>query len=308
MTAEASVWNAAGEAAKSIETVTWVLIGGGALIFGGVMVLLAVSMLPRARTIHARWWIGVGGIAFPVAVLVALFVWALPLTPSWKPLPPAGALIVTIKAHMWWLEVHYRDPATGAEVATANDIRLPVGRPVFLALTSADVIHSFWVPQLAGKMDMLPGRMQHLLVTARESGTWRGQCAEFCGEQHARMALQVTGVPPDAFDAWLARQAQPASPPASPAMARGHAVFFAQRCNACHTVRGTEAQGRLGPDLTHVGSRPTLGAGTLPNTPEGRARWLANVQSVKAGARMPSYDRLEPEALQALSAWLGSLQ
>lgn len=130
---------------------------------------------------------------------------------------PAGALIVTVKAHMWWWEVRYRDPATGADIVTANEIRIPVGKPVYLALTSADVIHSFWVPQLAGKMDMLPGRMQHLLVTATAPGTWRGQCAEFCGEQHAQMALHVVGLaPPILMPGWRCRRSQPSRPQPRP--------------------------------------------------------------------------------------------
>ncbi len=304
------VLQSAGDAAHAIETVTWVLFAGGSAIFVGVMLLLAWALRRRAGKVRSRLWIWGGGVAFPAVVLVVLFFWVLPLTPHWKPLPPPGALIVTVKAHMWWWEVRYRDPATGADIVAANEIRIPVGRPVYLALTSADVIHSFWVPQLAGKMDMLPGRMQHLLVNASAPGTWRGQCAEFCGAQHAQMALHVVGLAPPDFEAWLAAQARPAGVPATAALALGRDAFLAQRCNACHTVRGAgaAAEGRLGPDLTHVGSRLHLGAGTLANTPEGRARWLAQVQHIKPGARMPSYDRLDEETLGAIGDWLGSLQ
>ena len=229
---------AAGDAAQTIETVTWVLIGGGLLIFIGVMLLLAWSLRTRASALRPRLWVIGGGVVFPALVLTALFVWVLPRMPAWKPVPPADALIVTVNAHMWWWEVRYRDPATGADVRTANEIRIPVGRPVYFALTSADVIHSFWVPQLAGKMDMLPGRMQHLLVTAKEPGVWRGQCAEFCGAQHAQMALHVVGLEPQAFDAWLAAQARPAPAPASARQELGRSAFVENRCNACHTVRG----------------------------------------------------------------------
>ncbi|MET1113853.1 MAG: c-type cytochrome, partial [Comamonas sp.] len=249
-----------------------------------------------------------GGVVFPAIVLTALFAFVLPRMPAYKPIPPADALIVTVKAHMWWWEVRYRDPATGADIVTANEIRIPVGRPVYFALTSADVIHSFWVPQLAGKMDMLPGRMQHLLVTAQEPGTWRGQCAEFCGEQHGQMALYVVGLEPQAFDAWLVAQAKPAAVPATQQQMLGQQAFLAQRCSACHTVRGVSEENRLGPDLTHFGSRLHLGAGMLANTAEGRERWLTHIQQIKTGARMPSYDRLDPETLDALGDWLGSLQ
>jgi len=299
---------AAGDAAQTIETVTWVLMIGGALIFIGVMLLLAWSLRARTTALRPRLWVIGGGVVFPALVLTALFVWVLPRMPAWKPVPPADALIVTVNAHMWWWEVRYRDPATGADVRTANEIRIPVGRPVYFALTSADVIHSFWVPQLAGKMDMLPGRMQHLLVTAREPGVWRGQCAEFCGAQHAQMALHVVGLEPQAFDAWLAAQARPAPAPASARQELGRSAFVENRCNACHTVRGVSEQSRLGPDLTHFGSRLHLGAGMLANTPEGRERWLTHIQQIKTGARMPSYDRLDPATLDALGDWLGSLQ
>lgn len=299
---------AAGDAAQTIEAVTWVLMIGGALIFIGVMLLLAWSLRARTAALRPRLWVIGGGVVFPALVLTALFVWVLPRMPAWKPVPPADALIVTVNAHMWWWEVRYRDPATGADVRTANEIRIPVGRPVYFALTSADVIHSFWVPQLAGKMDMLPGRMQHLLVTAKEPGVWRGQCAEFCGAQHAQMALHVVGLEPQAFDAWLAAQARPAPAPASARQELGRSAFVENRCNACHTVRGVSEQSRLGPDLTHFGSRLHLGAGMLANTPEGRERWLTHIQQIKTGARMPSYERLDPATLDALGDWLGSLQ
>lgn len=297
-----------GDAARAIETVTWTLFGGGAAIFAGVMLLLGWSMRRRRGTANMSWWIWGAGVAFPAAVLAALFVFSLPLTPQWKPLPPPGALVVAVKAHMWWWEVRYRDPDTGADILAANEIRVPVGRPVYLALTSADVIHSFWVPQLAGKMDMLPGRMQHLLFTAAQTGIWRGQCAEFCGEQHARMALHVVGLEPRTFDDWLRAQARQAVQPVSALQERGREAFLAHRCNACHTVRGTEADGRLGPDLTHVGSRLHLGAGTLANTPRAAAHWIAHIQQIKPGARMPSYDWLDAQTQEAIGAWLESLQ
>lgn len=305
----AGILQAAGDAAHDIAAVTWVLFAGGAAIFVGVMLLLGWAVWARAGGApQPRRWIWGAGVLFPSVALAALFAWVLPRTPPWKPVPPADALVVSVKAHMWWWEVRYRDPATGVDIVTANEIHIPVGRPVYLALTSADVIHSFWVPELAGKVDMLPGRMQHLLVTATRPGTWRGQCAEFCGEQHARMALHVVGLPSAGFDGWLAAQAQPARAPATATQAIGRSAFLALRCNACHTVRGADADGRLGPDLTHLGSRLHLGAGTLANTPEGRTRWVAHLQQTKPGARMPSYDQLDAATLHALGEWLGSLQ
>ncbi|HSV47575.1 MAG TPA: cytochrome c oxidase subunit II, partial [Ramlibacter sp.] len=256
------VLQAAGDPARAIETVAWVLIAGGLAIFIGVMLLLARALRRRAGTVRTRLWIVGGGLVFPGVVLAGLFAWTLAMTPAWKPVPPPGALVVAVTGTLWWWDVRYRDPATGAEIRTANEVRIPTGRPVYLALDSADVIHSFWVPQLAGKMDMVPGRLQHLLLSAGRPGVYRGQCAEFCGEQHARMALHVVALAPAEFDAWLAAQARPALPPATPRQEAGRQAFLAQRCDACHAVRGVGGDSRLGPDLTHVGSRLHLAAGT----------------------------------------------
>ncbi|MDH6594964.1 cytochrome c oxidase subunit 2 [Variovorax sp. TBS-050B] len=303
-----SALRAAGPVADSLLQVSVVLAVGGTLIFAGVMLLLVLAIRRRAGgRVDARWWIVGGGLVFPTAVLTALFAWSEWHRPPWRPVPPSDALIVGVTGRMWWWEVRYRDPATGAEVVTANEIRIPVGRPVYFGLGSADVIHSFWVPSLGGKMDMLPGRVQHLLLQADRPGVWRGQCAEYCGEQHARMALHVVAEPPAAFDAWLAAQARPAVAPAAPsaAVARGREAFLAHRCNACHTVRGVSEQSRLGPDLTHVGSRLHLGAGTVANEPGELARWVAHTQQLKPGAQMPSSgQRIPPDELDAIASWL----
>jgi cytochrome c oxidase subunit II len=298
------VLQTAGPAAHSIAEVGWVLIIGAAVIFAGVMLLLAHALRRHAPQVPAARWIAGGGVMFPLVVLVALFVWTLPLSSAWRPVPPAGALVISVTARMWWWEVKY----PGApEVITANEIHVPVGRSVYLALASSDVIHSFWVPALAGKMDMVPGRVQHLLVKADAPGVYRGQCAEYCGEQHARMALHIVAETPEAFESWRAAQARPAAA-TPPERVRGRQAFLAQRCDACHAVRGVSAGARLGPDLTHVASRLHLAAGTLPNTSVSLAHWVAHVQQVKPGARMPSYERLDPETLAALAEWLASLQ
>lgn len=308
-----SVLSPAGPAAATISSMSWVLFTGGALIFIGVMALLAWAVLKRrcatdgeARS-QRRWIVG-GGLVFPLVVLIALLAYSGWRTPGWLEKPPSGALVVSVTGHLWWWNVRYRDPATGAEIALANELRLPVGRPVWLGLNSADVIHSFWVPALAGKIDMVPGRVNHLLVEASQAGVFRGQCAEFCGEQHARMALHVVAQAPADFDAWLAAQARPAAEPSTPLARRGREAFRAQRCNACHTVRGDSEEGRLGPDLTHVGSRLYLGAGTLPNTGGSLAHWIADTQRVKPGARMPSSGDLDPATLQAIAAYLEGLR
>ena len=311
-----SVLSPAGSPAASIAGLSWVMFAGAALIFTVVMGLLAWAVLRRssARAVRPRRWIVGGGLVFPGLVLASLFAYSSGRTPGWLAQPPPGALVVSLTAHLWWWEVRYRDPASGRDIALANELHLPVGRPVWLGLNSQDVIHSFWVPALAGKVDMVPGRVNHLLVQAGQAGVYRGQCAEYCGEQHARMALHVVARPPDEFDAWLAAQARPpvapraGDAPGAALLARGRDAFVAQRCNACHTVRGVAEAGRLGPDLTHVGSRLYLGAGTLPNHAGSMARWIADTQAVKPGARMPSSGDMDSATLQALAAWLEQLQ
>ena len=320
-----SVLRPAADTAATIAGLSLELMLGAALIFALVMALLVWAVLRNSGKpgLHARWWIYGGGLVFPTAVVTALLIHGAGRTPGWLEPAPPGALIVGITAHLYWWEVRYRDAATGLDVVTANELHLPVGQPVWIGLSSADVIHSFWVPALAGKVDMVPGRVNHLLVNASRAGVFRGQCAEFCGEQHARMALHVVAEPPEAFDAWLAAQGQPAAqlpegpdepdPPGAPPtrlkaaeLVQGRHVFLEQRCNACHTVRGVADEARLGPDLTHVGSRLYLGAGTLVNQPANMAHWVAHTQAVKPGARMPSSFDIDPASLQALGAWLAS--
>ena len=305
-----SVLSPAGTAAHTVAGISWVLFVGAAIIFAAVMALLAWALLRRvtARPVHGKIWLLGGGVIFPVLVLVALMVYSTQRAPGWLATAPPNALHISITAHMWWWEVRYRDPLTGQDVTLANELRLPVGRPVSLGLNSADVIHSFWVPALAGKRDIVPGRVNHLQVEATQPGVYRGQCAEFCGEGHARMALHVVASAPAEFDVWLAAQAKPAPVAGSALMLQGQQAFIAQRCNACHTVRGVAEESRLGPDLTHVGSRLYLAAGTLTNQRGNIAHWIANTQTVKPGARMPSSSDIDPATLNALAAWLEQLK
>lgn len=296
----ASVLAPAGPDAAWIAQASWLLFVGGALIFAGVMALVALALRRGGRPLHARRWVIGGGVVFPVLVLSALLAYDLAGSARLNR-APADALQVSITGHMWWWEVRY-----GA-VVTANELRLPVGRPVRLGLTSADVIHSVWIPALAGKVDMVPGRVNRLVVTATRAGTFRGPCAEFCGEQHARMQLHVVALPPAEFDAWLARQAEPARAPADALQARGRDAFVARRCVACHSVRGLSESDR-GPDLTHVGSRAQLGAGTLRNDRAALMAWIAEVQRLKAGARMPSFGHVEAREVEAMAAYLAHLQ
>ncbi|WP_077003231.1 c-type cytochrome [Variovorax sp. KK3] len=307
--AATSIWHAAGPVAASLLQVSIVITVGATLIFVGMMALLALALRKRSGRVDARWWVLGGGLVFPSVVLAALFMYSEARKPPWREAPPPDALVIGVTGHMWWWELRYRDPATGAEIVAANELRIPVGRPVYLGLTSGDVIHSFWVPALGGKMDMLPGRVQHLLLQADRAGVFRGACAEYCGEQHARMALHVVAEAPAGFDAWLAAQARPAAASNAMAIERGRDAFLAHRCDACHTVRGVAEHSRLGPDLTHVGSRLYLGAGTLANDAEGLAHWVAHTQQLKPGARMPSSQaRIDAASIESIATWLAELK
>jgi cytochrome c oxidase subunit II len=301
----------AGAAAQSIAVIGWVLLIGAALILAGVMLLLARSLQRREtprRVRPALWLIG-GGVVFPAVVLSALLGWSIALGARLAQPAPPGAMVVSVTGHMWWWEVRYRDPASGADVVLANELRLPVGRPIVVGLNSADVIHSFWVPALAGKVDAVPGRVAQLVFSATEAGVFPGPCAEYCGQQHARMTLQVVAQPQAEFDRWLAGQARPAAEPVTPLQRQGRQAFVAERCIACHTVRGVgHAVGPRAPDLTHVGSRLSLGAGTLRNDPGALIAWIADVQHLKPGARMPSFNALDAPTLQAIGAYLAHLQ
>ncbi|QNP48949.1 cytochrome c oxidase subunit II [Diaphorobacter aerolatus] len=309
-----SALHAGGEQSASFIELTTALVVGGSVIFLGVMLLLALSF-KRQRKPNARLWLLGGGIAMPMVVLTVLFFYSEWLRPAWRPIPPADALVVTVTGRMWWWDVSYHDPTSGLRFATANEIRLPVGRPVYFALASEDVIHSFWVPALGGKMDMVPGRLQHLLLTPRTTGRWRGQCAEFCGAQHALMALDVVVSPHHEFDAWAQAQARPIARSDALLSHPGRAAFLENRCNFCHTVRGVSdalepgGRARLGPDLTHVGSRLSLAAATLANTPDNMAHWIGHTQDIKPEARMPSgAGRVPPQDLEDIAAWLSLLK
>lgn len=307
-----STLHAGGEHSSSFIELTTVLVLGGGVIFAGVMLLLAIS-LSKQRLVNTKLWLIGGGIAFPAVVLCTLFFYSEWLRPAWRPSLPANALVVTVTAHMWWWDVSYQDTQSRLHFVTANEIRLPLGRPVYFALTSEDVIHSFWVPALGGKMDMVPGRIQHLLITPVRQGQWRGQCAEFCGTQHALMALDVIVSAPAEYEAWAKAQAQPAVEAELPHP--GRYAFMSNHCNFCHNVRGMpdadEVHGkpRLGPDLTHIASRHTLAAGALPNTMQNMHHWITNTQEVKPDARMPSgAERIPQQELEDIAKWLSMLK
>jgi cytochrome c oxidase subunit 2 len=303
-----SVLHPAGPDAAIISQFAWVMFGGATLIFLGVMAVLALSLRRQGRPVRPRRWIIGAGVAFPVVVLTLLLVWSTWRAGQLTPQSSQQSLLISVTAKMWWWEVRYRDRASGREIVTANEIHIPVGQPVYLGLTASDVIHSLWVPALGGKVDMMPGRVTGLTLRADKPGVYRGQCAEYCGAQHAKMALHVVALAPQEFDAWLARQAAPAVAPTSPVLERGRAAFIEQRCAACHTIRGVAGDSRLGPDLTHIGSRLHIAAGTLRNHHGTLAGWIADPQSIKPGARMPASNDLDGETLRDLATYLAHLK
>lgn len=217
------------------------------------------------------------------------------------------ALHVRLIGHQWWWEVQYQDSSPQRQLTAANEVHVPVGRPVIFTLESADVIHSFWIPALDGKKDMIPGHRNSAWFRADTPGVYRGQCAEFCGYQHAKMAIVVVAQPAGEFRRWYDAQLQPARAPADSLRRAGERVFLAGPCALCHTVAGTSAGGKVGPDLTHVGSRLAIAAGTLPNSRANLMAWIADPQRIKPGVVMPRVP-LTGQQLQAVAAYLEGLR
>ena len=248
-----------------------------------------------------------GAVALTVLILIGLLSASIWTQRKVESLHASSAVSIEITGHQWWWEIQYEDAVPNRQVVTANELHIPVNRPVVLKVTSRDVIHSFWVPNLQGKRDLIPGYTTALWLQADRPGVFRGQCAEFCGMQHAHMALDVVAEPDSDFQGWLAEMRQPARDPPDSTARKGRDVFMQARCAGCHTIRGSDAAGQIAPDLTHIGTRSTLGAGTLPNTPEHLAEWIRDPQRVKPGNQMPPHP-LDAEDLQALVMYLETLR
>jgi len=314
-----STLNPAGDQAQSaaslLNLMTWVCGGMYLLVIGflGASIWRARARLTSetAPQVHpADTALHRGLIFWGALILVGLTVLILASFLVDRSLAGARAreaLVVRVTGHQWWWRLQYKDPVTGAWIETANELHLPAGRTTRIELGSADVIHSFWVPNVAGKMDVVPGRINVIDVTPRREGWFRGQCAEFCGTQHAHMAFDVKVDSPAAFDAWLAGQARPAAMPADSAAQRGMAIVTTGPCAACHVVRGTAAGGRAGPDLTHIGSRRSIAAGTLPLSRGALQGWIAQPKAIKPGTLMPAV-ALEPADADATARYLESLK
>ena len=307
-----SVLHPAGIQAARIGHLWWTML----IVCGIVWFAVAIASLiaiRRGRTRRApsdERTLARGVAAAAVVSLVALIglLFQSVLTGrSLEDLATKDALHIQVTGNQWWWDVQYENPVPSLQVTTANEIHLPVGRPVVIDLLSTDVIHSLWIPNLQGKIDLIPGRHNVMTLQADESGVFRGQCAEFCGLQHAKMALVVVAEPPDQFERWLAANRAPAPAPITPEQIRGRDVIERGPCAMCHAIAGTMAGGRTAPDLTHIASRSTIGAGSVPNTRGYLAGWIMDPQHIKPGNHMPA-PGLGDEELQAVLAYLETLK
>jgi cytochrome c oxidase subunit II len=316
-----SALDPAGPGAARIGDIWWLMLFVCAAVFGLVMLMLLWAIThsgrrtveatseaarpdPRRDRIMARV---VGAAVAATVAILFVFVVASYWIGRELVAQPTAALNIDVTAQRWWWDVRYRDAVPSREFSTANEIHIPVGRPVELTLRSVDVIHSFWAPNLQGKKDLIPGQVNTLRLQADRPGVFRGQCAEFCGLQHAHMALDVVAEAKDEFARWQAQQRQPAPQPATDEQRKGRDVFLTSSCVLCHAIAGTSAGAITGPNLTHVASRRSLAAGTLPNTRGHLAGWIIDPQLSKPGSNMPP-NPLRGDELQALLSYLETLR
>lgn len=305
-----------GPQAERISDLTWFLVALGSTVYVVVIGFFLYALWrgsrrtenasgPEAERRITRWV--AGSVLATTLILLAVLIVNFSTGRALASFAEPDALTITVVGHQWWWEVVYQDPAAHRRLTTANEIRVPVGRRVRLLTQSRDVIHSFWAPNVHGKLDMIPGYSGTTFFQVDEPGIYRGQCAEFCGLQHAKMAFQLIAMQPDSFAAWYDRQLDPAPPPPTELAQEGQEVFLSKQCAMCHTIRGTPAGSRFGPDLTHLASRNTIGAGTLPNTRGHLGGWVVDPQKIKPGVNMPP-NALSSEELHALLSYLESLK
>jgi cytochrome c oxidase subunit 2 len=309
-----AMFNPQGPAARDIASLGWFLLSVCAVIYVVVLVAAAWALtrrrhvgddLPRTTQALTR---SVAAATVLTAIVLVVFTVSSVVAGRGLTSPTGpGAITVDVIGHQWWWEFQYRDVTPSDFVTSPNELHIPVGVPIHIKAISRDVIHSFWVPNLHGKRDLIPGQVTNTWIQADQPGVYRGQCAEFCGHQHANMAFVVVAEPMEKFLAWIGHQRQPATEPPSDEARHGRDVFMQTTCVMCHTIRGTDAGARLGPELTHVGSRMTIAAGTLPNTRGHLGGWVSDPQSIKPGTRMPA-NPLQPGDLQAVLTYLRSLR
>jgi cytochrome c oxidase subunit 2 len=318
-----SVLDPAGPQSEHIGSLWWFMLITSTVVFVVVMLFLLIAVVKRRKPFgSADDWpenetreserrrglvVGVATI-LTIAILFALmidsFLVGRGLTAE---LERKQGVNIEVTGHQWWWEVRYQDTDASNIFTTANEIHIPVGVPVTFTLKATDVIHSFWVPNLHGKKDLIPGKVSTIWLQADKAGVYRGQCAEFCGHQHAHMALWIFAEPREQFDAWRRNQIQSAVLPAKPGEQKGQQVFLSSACVMCHAINGTPAGANVGPNLTHLASRNTIAAATLPNDRDQLATWVSDSQQIKPGNRMPP-NKLVPEDMQALLDYLQSLK
>lgn len=308
-----SVIHPAGIHAQRISELWWTMFWICAAVWAAVAVaaLIAIHRGRRAaaadvsQSTITRHVAVAGGVSL-VALLGLLFQ-SVVIGRALDRLRSPDPLRIQVTASQWWWDVQYVTSTPSLRVTTANEIHIPVGRPVVFSLLSTDVIHSLWIPNLQGKIDLVPGRLNELWLQADTAGVYRGQCSEYCGLQHAKMALVVVAEPPEQFERWLTGNRAPAPAPVTPDQQRGKTIIERGPCAMCHNITGTLAGGRTAPDLTHIASRSTLAAGSVPNMREYLAGWITDPQSMKPGNRMPA-SGLRPDELQAVLAYLETLK
>lgn len=312
------VLSPAGPAARSLSTLgTVVLAVVGAVAFG-MVVLVVWAALRRRGTLEThepidvgggQRWIFFGGFVLPTVVLCAFFIAAL-RTMNAFPLHDSRGYKADIRVvgRQWWWEIQYLGDDPSKRVTTANEFHVPVGWPVEIELESRDVIHSFWIPSLHGKVDLIPGRTNRIRIEADTPGVYLGQCAEYCGTEHALMRMMVVAEPLDEYERWLHHEAQPAAPPRDLQAMTGQHLFEQKACSLCHTVRGTRALATIGPDLTHVAERKAIAAESLPNSPAFLSAWVTHAQSLKPAAEMPNLTELNGDELRAIAHYVEGLQ
>lgn len=300
-----------GPAAARIANLWWLLFWLAMAVLLFVLGFLALALFRRRSSgmenqpepRSGTRVVVLAGVVMPALILTIVYIATLRTMRALATPAIAEGLTIHVIGHLWWWEVQYPEQ----QFATANEIHIPVNQPVRIVLSSPNVIHSFWVPALQGKMDLVPGQVNTMWLEANQPGVYWGECAEFCGTQHAKMQFVIVAEPLDAYEAWIAQQQQPATEPIDALAQMGRQVFLEANCLYCHTIKGTDATGNLGPDLTHLASRRTLAAGVIENNIGNLGGWIANPQHIKPGNLMPAAD-VDSVELQALLAYLATLK
>ena len=304
-----SVLEPAGRDAQVLADLFWVMLAGAVVLWllvnGLILYVTRIAPQPLSRRGAEALIIG-GGIIFPAVVLIGLLVYGLSEMPKQR--AEGAGLTLRVTGHQFWWRVEYWPDGADAPILAANEVRLPTGQRSEIKLNAERVIHSFWIPALGGKTDMIPGRETRMSLEPEKPGTYRGQCTEFCGESHAYMAFGAVVMSPEAFDTWLEREAADAVAPETQQARRGQQIFLSEGCGGCHQIRGTPADAQVGPDLTHLAGRTTLAAGILPMSHSALRDWITDPEAFKPGVEMPGYGHLSDDDIGALATYLMSLK